>query len=124
MGSRIWFVSPCVKEHPPLAAAATDTQETLVTSIMDVASPPSTRKPEHSSPEASSEKLRADYQNRCLKTATKKMGEDDDDDGDFPSCPHSPYNPYPPSPSKPKSPKLARGLHSGQQGASTKITIN
>ena len=85
---------------PPLTAAATDSQETIPTNIMEVPSPPSATKP-NPSPDRSTDLLKANFQRRQAKTATKKLGDDDEDD--FPCSPRSPHNPYPPSPSHPKA---------------------
>ena len=82
-----------------LTNAASDTQETLPSDIMEVPSPPSASKP-MISPDHPAEKMRESFQRRQPKTATKKMG---DNDEEFPCSPRSPYNPYPSSPSHPKA---------------------
>ncbi|CAE7357481.1 unnamed protein product [Symbiodinium sp. CCMP2592] len=90
----------CIQGLPMVTKAATDSQETIPTNIMEVPSPPSASKPVLS-PDRSAEEQREQFQRRQAKTATKIMGDDDDDE--FPCSPRSPYNPYPASPSHPKA---------------------
>ena len=69
-----------------LTNAASDTQETLPSDIMEVPSPPSASKP-MISPDHPAEKMRESFQRRQPKTATKKMG---DNDKEFPCSPGRP----------------------------------